>query len=121
MYDARVISITDEPIFTVILYEPESRVDMNEWILSQVAADIPTEPLKVGRPVEQCNVSYVSSACDVFIRRPELASTQLVESLVSLLVIRYFLIFLLSHCAWRNFFFGWLNSGSPNYGRLTDS
>ena len=88
-YDAQVISVTDDSVYKVILYDSDARVNMNEWILSQVVSHLPAKPLKEGGPNEKAFITHVSSASgDVFIRRPDTASTRLVDSLVSLLTAR---------------------------------
>ena len=83
------MSVTNDSVYTVILYDPDTRVDMNESVLSQIANDLPAEVLREGGPNEKACISYVSSACDVYVRRPDMALTQVVDSLLSLLATRY--------------------------------
>lgn len=82
---ARVVS--REPHVSIILYESPSEINMNEWILEQVAEKLPMMPLKVGPVVQKSIISYVSSACDVYMSR-DTPQKNVVDCLVSLLQLR---------------------------------
>ncbi len=86
-YDAYVVS--SEPL-SVVLYNPADGSDLNEWILSQVYENLLPEPLpRPGGSLDKAlvTVSYVSSACDVYLRRCT-QQTALVDALVSLAAVR---------------------------------
>lgn len=87
VYDAYVVS--SEPL-TVVLYDPTDGSDLNEWILSQVYENLLPEPLsRSGGSLDKAlvTVSYVSSTCDVYLRRCT-QQTALVDALVSLAALR---------------------------------